>query len=156
MKKKEKTSLIETPTFETADAAEALHKKEKIWLTVSLIAAAVALIPSVLLVYGMTFAKPDYFLRTEGSGTIGTILLVVGFVCCVLSLGFFGVFKFFGKTIKWSWLLIPIFPIDLFAAVMAIPVALVMLFVTPVIPCLFGVWQRKKNLDAANLFLAVQ
>lgn len=156
MKKKEKTTLIETPTFETADAAETLRNKEKIWLTISLIAAAVALIPSVIIPYGMAFAKEDSFFRTQAADYVAIPCFIIGLVCCALCLGFFGVFKFFGKTVKWSWLLIPVFPIDLIAAVFAIPIALIMLFITPVIPCLFGVWQRKKNLDAANAFLMMQ
>ena len=149
MKKTQKTSLFDTVSFDSEELRRAFYEQESSKMKLSKIATLVSIPVSIIMLVCIMASKSPALQSTAVADALAYILIILSIACSVICLGFSGIFKYVGRVIKWSWLLIPFFPVDLFMCMVNATFSIICIFIFPVIPCLFGLYQRKLNLKAA-------
>ncbi len=152
MKNNKKASLFETVTFDSYEAGRAFYESEKSKMKLSKIATLVSIPVSVISSVSLAAPSGTWIKTSAAADIIAYIVFALSIACSVVCLGFSGTFKYIGRVIKWSWLLIPIFPVDIFVCFMNSVLCIVCIFVFPLVPCLFGLYQRNLNLKATVLY----
>ena len=152
MKKTKKTSLFEAETFETEESRRTFCETEQSRLKLTNIATLVSVPVSIIMAIALAAPSGSFLKTSAAADVLAYILFALSITCSVISLGFSGTFKYIGRVIKWSWLLIPVFPVDIFVCLINSVFCIVSIFVFPFVPCLFGLYQRKLNLRAAQQY----
>lgn len=146
-KNREKQTFIERNfQFKNVQEAENAVKKQSTKLKFTLIMTIITgLITVVNLILIKTANGNENLEATAyGLGSIGVLLMLI----CLNK----DVVKYSIKLMKFSWYVIPIFPIDLFVAVCMPLVVLSLAIYAPVIPCFIPLYQSKVALDEARKF----
>ena len=151
MKKTQKNSLFETVSFENEAARTDFYESELAKHKISKIATLVS-IPLSFLTLLLIMAPAGSFAKTSPvMDAVAILLFGLSTACSVICLSFGGIFRYAGRVIKWSWLLIPVFPVDLFICMVNAVFSIVCIFIFPLIPCLIGLHQRKLNIKSAAI-----
>ncbi len=149
MKKKEKVSLFEAPTFENKNAAEELLEKENKKWNFKLICTAVAGVGSI---FGWLIFN-ESLINNDVVAFIGAILWILGIIGAMLAGSFFNYFKIIWKFAKFGWYIVPFFLWDLLGFAFGAVIGLMVVLLLPVVPAALSLVQARRNKQEAEKFL---
>ena len=149
-KNKEKEIMFEKGMeFSSAAEAKAFYDKADKKFKFTLICSAIASLGSVVWALSKTaiYAHP---VGMEVCDVILKIALLAMLVCTNVNY-----LRYLWKSIKITWFIVPIFPIDVFFAVFGAAAFLIVSLIAPVVPCLMTLYQAYINKKEAEKYLSL-
>jgi len=147
-KEKENQSYFDSISFENEDIAKNYLKNCEKTHKIKMIFTGISLLSTLGYFLVMGLIQSDFFMG------LGAVMILAGFVSAFIVNGV-GALKFPIKCAKFFWFIIPIFPVDIAFGLIGIIVGVMGLFFIPIVVCLSGVAQSKRNCKAAREYLAL-
>ncbi len=148
-KEKEKVEIFEkNPEFSSPSEAQEAYKKADFKFKFSIVCSAIAALGSIVWLLSKTpvYAHP---VGMEICDAILKISLVTMLICTNINY-----IKYLWKAIKFTWFIVPIFPIDLFFCIFGAAAFFALSLFVPALPCLMTLYQAYINRKEARKYLS--